>query len=124
MVSDSPDDAPFVCVAARAAAARPPAWRRTVRVPCADSAAALPRSLPPGTCWVERDNEEVPLEQAPDSRAFGPLPLRSLSGRVLYAARGRGDHGGVRNSDEAAAEDAAVLAHELDLEALADAAGR
>ena len=105
------------------------AWlrRRTRGAPlgfvAADSAAAA-RSLPPGTCWVERDNEEVPLEQAPDSRLFGPLPLRALSGRVLYAARGRSDHGGVRNSDEAAAEDAAVLAHELDLEALADAAGR
>jgi len=76
--------------------------------------------LPPGTCWVVRENEAVPLETAPDSRAFGPLPLRALAGRVLYAARGRGDHGGVTNSDEAAAEDAAVLAHELDLEAMAN----
>ena len=32
MVSDSPDDAPFVCVAARAALARLHAWRRSVRV--------------------------------------------------------------------------------------------
>ena len=69
---------------------------------------------------MERDNEAVPLEVAPDSRAFGPLPLRSLVGRVLYAARSAGDHGGVRNSDEAAAEDAAVLAHELDVEAMAN----
>ncbi len=70
-------------------------------------------------CWVHRDNEEVPLAQAPDSRAFGPLPLADVTGRVVYASRGRSDHGSVRNSEAAEDADAPVLAHELDVDALA-----
>jgi hypothetical protein len=72
-------------------------------------------------CWVTRDNEAVPLAQAPDSRAFGPVLLSAVTGRVVYASRGRADHGAVSNSEDAAEADAPVLAHELDVDALANA---
>ena len=41
--------------------------------------------------------------------------------RVVYASRGLADHGRVRNSEAAAVEDEAVLAHELDVDALVNA---
>eukprot|EP00873_Tetraselmis_striata_P034975 jgi/Tetstr1/455239/TSEL_042086.t1 len=76
-------------------------------------------ALPAGTCWVLADNEALPLEEAPDSRAFGPLPLDAVLGRVVYYARSPSEHGLVQNSEAARWMDEPVLECEVDPEALA-----
>eukprot|EP00873_Tetraselmis_striata_P014728 jgi/Tetstr1/434992/TSEL_002591.t1 len=76
-------------------------------------------ALPAGTCWVLADNETLPLEEAPDSRAFGPLPLDAVLGRVVYYARSPSEHGLVQNSEAARWMDEPVLECEVDPEALA-----
>lgn len=73
-----------------------------------------------GTCWVLADNEALQPPQVIDSRAFGPLPADCIRGRVLYYGRPT-DHGPVQNSPEAAVEDAALLATELDVDKLISA---
>ncbi len=71
-----------------------------------------------GHCWVLADNADLPPPHVIDSRAFGPLPLSAVLGRVLYCARSQTDHGPVENSEAALAADAPVLEAELDVEEL------
>lgn len=76
--------------------------------------------IPAGHAWVLADNEDVPVADATDSRTFGPLPLSHVVGRVVYAVRSSGDHGVVQNSNAAAQVDQPVLAHELDVQQMAE----
>lgn len=86
-----------------------------------------PFHLAPGTCWVLCDNEDlspkVPVwtfgtsqcpmigteslliayyctslfQEAIDSRSFGPLLLRNITGRAIYHSRSAVEHGFVEN---------------------------
>ncbi len=71
-----------------------------------------------GYCWVLADNEDLTFPDVIDSRTFGPLPMESILGRVVYAARSPTDHGPVENSQAGMEQDAAVLEAELDLDRL------
>ena len=64
------------------------------------------------------DNEE--LQPKPiDSRSFGPLPLNSIIGRIIYHACSQTDHHPVQNSREVTDGDLVVLHTELDVNKLA-----
>ena len=69
-----------------------------------------------GQCWVLADNEEMRPPDVIDSRTFGPLPMENILGRIIYQSQSAVEHGRVQNSEDAAEEDAAVLAAELDVE--------
>lgn len=75
MISDLPGDEPFVCVCVRPTLA--------LHTHLSDYRHRLWRSIPPGHAWVTRDNEALPLNEAPDSRTFGPLPLSAITGRCV-----------------------------------------
>ena len=75
-----------------------------------------PFTLKAGECWVLADNDEIPVAEANDSRAFGPLRLTQVLGRVVYSARSPVDHAFVHNSGADAEEDCAVVENELDVE--------
>ncbi|KXZ50361.1 hypothetical protein GPECTOR_16g534 [Gonium pectorale] len=87
-----------------------------------------PFVIPEGHCWVLADNGSLRPEDGEviDSRSYGPIPLSSVIGRVVFTACGPGpeDAGRVRNSPEASeaggwGEDEAVVAAEVDVAALA-----
>jgi hypothetical protein len=69
-----------------------------------------PIRIPEDHCWVLRDN--LNAASAPDSSFFGPLSLKNILGRVMYAIRTATDHGRVTNSPYGMASDAIVLAQE------------
>ncbi|KAK9083219.1 hypothetical protein Scep_029690 [Stephania cephalantha] len=50
-------------------------------------------------CWVLSDNESLKpkMQEARDSRTFGPVPLSGIVGRVIYCLRSAVDHGPVEN---------------------------
>lgn len=79
-----------------------------------------PFHLAPGTCWVLCDNEDLSpkVPDAFDSRSFGPLSLRNITGRAIYHSRSAVDHGVVENSKNARYDDSPILAVELDVEEL------
>lgn len=79
-----------------------------------------PFELEKGACWVLCDNDSIKPKDGVDSRSFGPLSMRNIIGRVLYAMRSSSDHGHVRNSTEAMEADSPVLAFELDLDELSN----
>ncbi|GAQ81493.1 Mitochondrial inner membrane protease subunit IMP2 [Klebsormidium nitens] len=83
-----------------------------------------PFRIEPNSCWVLADNQETKPPEVEDSRTFGPLALRNIVGRAIYSMTSPSDHGVVRNSDQAMAADAPVLAFELDLEEMGDRAGK
>ena len=64
------------------------------------------------------DNEMLRPPEAVDSRAFGPLPLNNILGRVMYYGRSATDHGTVDNSKAAAFVDRPILEAELDVDKL------
>ena len=68
-----------------------------------------------GQCWLEADNQALPVAEAHDSRSFGPVALDTVTGRVLYSWRSPNDHGRVESRGELRDSDAAVLAHDLSL---------
>ena len=74
-------------------------------------------TVPREHAWVVCDNDEA--RGARDSRTFGPLDLRRVVGRVVYAVRSATDHGRVHNSREARWVDDPVVRVELDVEQLA-----
>ena len=82
-------------------------------------AATLP--IPAGHAWLLADAGDVlPPAAAPDSRAFGPVPLASIRGRVIYSAASPADHGPVVSASPASAsDDADVVAAELCVDDLA-----
>lgn len=67
-------------------------------------------------CWVISDNEAMKPKEARDSRLFGPVPITSIEGRVIYSMRSAVDHGPVENSHYAMAQDTSLLAFELDVD--------
>ena len=69
-----------------------------------------------GQCWVLADNEAMRPPDVIDSRTFGPLPMENILGRIIYQSQSAVEHGRVQNSEDAAEEDVAVLAAELDVE--------
>lgn len=69
-----------------------------------------PFRIPTNHCWVLRDN--LAAIAAPDSTFFGPLNLKYVIGRVMYAIHSATDHGRVTNSPYAMASDAIVLTQE------------
>lgn len=79
-----------------------------------------PFHLAPGTCWVLCDNEDLSpkVPEAIDSRSFGPLLLRNITGRAIYHSRSAVEHGFVENSKDASYDDSPILAVELDVEEL------
>lgn len=83
-----------------------------------DSILLEPFVIPPGHCWVLADNAKLEPSEAVDSRFFGPLPLESIRGRVIYNGYNKQDHGRVLNSANSRLADDAVLKYELDLEKL------
>ena len=64
------------------------------------------------------DNEKLEPKEAIDSRVFGPIPMQSILGRVIYAAQSATNHGYVENSIDAMELDAPVLEAELDMDRL------
>ncbi|HEU4752178.1 MAG TPA: signal peptidase I [Armatimonadota bacterium] len=52
---------------------RRPVWRDTLKL--------VRRRVPPGTCYVVGDHLAVSV----DSRSFGPIPVESIRGKVLFA---------------------------------------
>ncbi len=76
--------------------------------------------IPPGRAWVTADNDATDSSRAPDSRAFGPIGVDAIVGRVVYYVRSATDHGPVANHPASADEDAAVLATEVRPDALAE----
>lgn len=76
--------------------------------------------LPRGRAWVTADNDATDLSRSPDSRAFGPIGVDAIVGRVIYYVRSATDHGPVANHPTSAEEDAAVLATEVRPDALAE----
>lgn len=77
-----------------------------------------PFELEQGSCWVLCDSSSVNAKSAGDSRAFGPVSMRNIVGRVIYSSRSSFDHGQVTNSEEAMRQDSPVLAVELDVDEL------
>ena len=75
--------------------------------------------IPPGRAWVTADNPAMDLSRAPDSRAFGPIRIAHIVGRVIYYVRSATDHGPVANHPASADDDASVLATEVRPESLA-----
>ncbi|XP_042517946.1 uncharacterized protein LOC122091840 [Macadamia integrifolia] len=73
-------------------------------------------------CWVLSDNEALKPKEAKDSRAFGPVPMTNIVGRVIYAMRTAVDHGPVQNSDFSMRKDSPVLEVELDVDEMARSA--
>ncbi|XP_044501125.1 uncharacterized protein LOC123222428 [Mangifera indica] len=67
-------------------------------------------------CWVLADNENIKPKEANDSRAFGPVPMTNIVGRVLYCLRTAVDHGPVQNSYFGMRKDSPVLEVELDVD--------
>ena len=80
-------------------------------------------TLKTGECWVLADNDEISVSEANDSRAFGPLRLSQILGRVVYSARSPVDHAFVHNSGADAEEDCAVVENELNVERMFAAPG-
>jgi len=78
-------------------------------------------AIPAGHAWLLADAAELlPPAAAPDSRAFGPVPLSAVLGRVIYSAASPADHGPVLSSSPASAsDDAEVVAAELCVDDLA-----
>ncbi|KAF8065520.1 MTS1 [Scenedesmus sp. PABB004] len=76
--------------------------------------------VPPGHCWVLADNERLSPPDVIDSRAFGYLDMRLITGRVLYRVGPGGAHGRVANSPASEADDDAVIESEVDAGALAE----
>ena len=72
--------------------------------------------VPKEHAWVVADADE---DSHRDSRTFGPVDLRRVVGRVVYAVRSATDHGVVHNSAEARWVDDPVVRVELDVEQLA-----
>ncbi|KAJ4968754.1 hypothetical protein NE237_015455 [Protea cynaroides] len=70
-------------------------------------------------CWVLSDNESLKAKEARDSRAFGPIPMTNIVGRVIYAMRTAVDHGPVQNSHFGMRKDSPVLEVELDVDEMA-----
>lgn len=70
-----------------------------------------PFRIPPEHCWVVRENAAA--VDARDSTLFGPVALRHVVGRVMYAIRSSVDHGRVVSSRFAMATDEIVLQQEL-----------
>ncbi|XP_039122895.1 uncharacterized protein LOC120259370 [Dioscorea cayenensis subsp. rotundata] len=70
-------------------------------------------------CWVMSDNEALKPKEAKDSRLYGPVPMTSIVGRVIYSLRSAVDHGPVQNSHFAMSQDSSVLAVELDVDEMA-----
>jgi hypothetical protein len=75
-----------------------------------DAPGDQPFRIPDNHCWVLREN--LNALSAPDSSFFGPLSLKYVLGRVMYAIRSATDHGRVTNSPYGMASDAIVLAQE------------
>jgi hypothetical protein len=75
-----------------------------------DTPGDKPFRIPDNHCWVLREN--LNALSAPDSSFFGPLSLKHILGRVMYAIRSATDHGRVTNSPYGMASDAIVLAQE------------
>jgi hypothetical protein len=69
-----------------------------------------PFRIPAEHCWVVRENEGA--EVAPDSTLFGPLGLKHVIGRVMYAIRTSVDHGRLSYSAWGMATDEIVLRQE------------
>ncbi|KAJ0963739.1 hypothetical protein J5N97_028864 [Dioscorea zingiberensis] len=63
--------------------------------------------------------EGAGLEEARDSRFYGPLPMTNIVGRVIYCLSSAVDHGPVQNSHFAMSQDSSVLAVELDVDEMA-----
>lgn len=77
-----------------------------------------PFTIPKDHAWVLADNEKLEPKEAIDSRVFGPIPMQSILGRVIYAAQSATNHGYVENSIDAMELDAPVLEAELDMDRL------
>jgi inner membrane protease subunit 1 len=77
-----------------------------------------PFRIPKDHAWVLADNETLEPKEAIDSRVFGPIPMQSILGRVIYAAHSATNHGYVENSIDAMELDAPVLEAELDMDRL------
>ncbi|KAL9240762.1 hypothetical protein vseg_014945 [Gypsophila vaccaria] len=69
--------------------------------------------------WVLSDNKDLKKEEAKDSRAFGPIPLKDIVGKVIYRMQSPEDHGPMHNSEESKEDDEAVLQVELDVDEMA-----
>ncbi|GAB4830530.1 hypothetical protein Ancab_020294 [Ancistrocladus abbreviatus] len=70
-------------------------------------------------CWVLADNEALKPQEARDSRAFGPIQMSDIVGRVMYSLRTAVDHGPVQNSQSGMRRDLPVLEVELDVDDMA-----
>jgi hypothetical protein len=70
-----------------------------------------PFRIPPEHCWVVRENPSA--ASARDSTFFGPLGLKHIVGRVMYAIRSSVDHGRISYSPYGMATDEIVLRQEL-----------
>ncbi|KAK3285252.1 hypothetical protein CYMTET_7138 [Cymbomonas tetramitiformis] len=68
-----------------------------------------PFRIPRDHCWILGDNEDIPYQEAEDSRTHGPVPYSSIIGRVLYSCRSSTDHGSVENSEDAMEDDQPIL---------------
>ncbi|KAG2654819.1 uncharacterized protein LOC120657554 isoform X2 [Panicum virgatum] len=75
-------------------------------------------------CWLQLDNQSVSPKVTGDSRVFGPVPIHSICGRVIYSLRTSVDHGPVQDSRSAMEQDSPVVAVELDLQALVNIANK
>ncbi|KAH9609554.1 hypothetical protein KSS87_007474 [Heliosperma pusillum] len=69
--------------------------------------------------WVLSDNKDLKKGEAKDSRAFGPITLKDIVGRVIYRMQSAEDHGPIENSEESKVDDEAVLNVELDVDEMA-----
>ncbi|KAM7260453.1 hypothetical protein ACFE04_016194 [Oxalis oulophora] len=78
-----------------------------------------PFILKKGHGWFLSENTSLEPKEAYDSRTFGPHPIRSIVGRVIYCMRTAEDHEVVRNNPESQTRDAPVLNMELDIEEMA-----
>ncbi|KNA09324.1 hypothetical protein SOVF_154700 isoform A [Spinacia oleracea] len=79
-----------------------------------------PFILDKNECWVLADNEALkPKQEAKDSRAFGPVNMSDIIGRVIYCLRNAVDHGPVQNSNFSIKKDSPVLEVELDVDEMA-----
>ncbi|KNA09325.1 hypothetical protein SOVF_154700 isoform B [Spinacia oleracea] len=78
-----------------------------------------PFILDKNECWVLADNEALKPKEAKDSRAFGPVNMSDIIGRVIYCLRNAVDHGPVQNSNFSIKKDSPVLEVELDVDEMA-----
>jgi hypothetical protein len=75
--------------------------------------ASVVHQLPLGAVWVSAENPDLEPPHVEDSRTFGPIELKSIVGRCIYAVRSKSDRSFIPNNPKWAAIDKDIVEVEL-----------